>query len=249
MHGKVGKTVKSYYQEVAGMSAHIPISHWEEEDRPRERLQRHGVGILSDVELIALLLNTGCRGTSAIALARMLLKEHGTTSALGRCSAAQLAAYHGIGPAKAARVLAACELGRRRELEPAHKRPCIRNAQDAARQMFAKLSELRNEVLYVLLLDTKHHLLGEIKVCEGSIDQIWVHPRDVFRPAIEISAPAVIVGHNHPSGDPEPSVPDIELTKRLQAASEVIGIRLLDHIIIGDGVYISLAEKGYCNHK
>ncbi|MCK5242430.1 DNA repair protein RadC [bacterium] len=231
------------------MPTHIPISQWGNEEQPRERLLQYGVGVLSEVELIALLLNTGSRGSSAIVLARLLLKEHGDISALGKCSPSQLAAYRGMGPAKVARLLAACELGRRREARPVSKRVRIHSAHDAAQQMFVKLRELRHEALYVLLLDTKHQLLGNVLVGQGSVDQIGVQPREVFRPAIEISAAAVIVCHNHPSGDPEPSMPDIQLTKRLQAASQVIGIRLLDHIIIGDGVFISLAEKGYCNHK
>jgi len=226
-----------------------PIRQWVLGDRPRERLLSKGAAALSDVELIAILLNTGSHGTSAVELARLLLRQTGSILALGKCSAAKLKAYPGMGPAKVARLLAACELGRRREQYQQVPRPLIQCASDAARLLFAKIRDVKHECIVVILLDTKHRVIGESLVSMGSLDQASVHPRDVFRPALENSAAAVIVAHNHPSGDPKPSQTDVQLTERLQEAAYLLGIRLLDHIIIGDGVFISLAEKGYIKGK
>ncbi len=227
------------------METKLPISAWPEGDRPRERLFALGSSVLSDAELIAILLGTGGKGSSALDLARQLLQQYDGIFSLGRSSAVRISNMPGIGPAKAARVLAACELGRRREGKNISQRTIIRSPADAARIAAAHLRDSDRECFLVILLDTKHKVLSEELVSVGILDQAPVHPREIFRPALEYSAAALVLAHNHPSGDPDPSQADLRLTRQLLEASVILGIRLLDHIIIGDGEFLSLAEKGY----
>lgn len=227
------------------METKLPISAWPEGDRPRERLIALGSSVLSDAELIAILLGTGGKGSSALDLARRLLQQYNGIFSLGRSSAVRISNMPGIGPAKAARVLAACELGRRREGKNNSQRAIIRCPADAARIAAARLRDSDRECFLAILLDTKHKVLSEELVSVGILDQAPVHPREIFRPALEHSAAALVLAHNHPSGDPSPSQSDLRLTRQLLKASEILGLRLLDHIIIGDGEFLSLAEKGY----
>lgn len=220
------------------------IPAWPEEERPRERLLTRGAEALSDAELVAILLGHGTRGCSAVVLARELIRRHGGLSALGRLSPERLTALPGVGPAKAARLLAACELGRRRERKHTPGRTTISGPADAVRLASARLRDLNKECFLAIFLDTKNHVLKEEVISIGSLDQTPVHPREVFKSAIELSAAGVIAAHNHPSGDPTPSRADLQLTRQLCLAAKVLGIRFLDHVIIGDGDFRSLLTEG-----
>ncbi|MEW6515947.1 MAG: DNA repair protein RadC [candidate division FCPU426 bacterium] len=223
----------------------VPLSQWPEMDKPRERLARLGPASLSDAELIAILLGQGTRGVTAVDLGRRLLQRSEGLERLGRLAVSDLAALSGIGIAKASRLVAACELGRRRERPAVAARPPVRSSQEAAKLISARLRDLEQEAFCLLLLDSRHRLLAEPVISLGGLDQAPVHPREVFRAALSHPTAAVIVAHNHPSGDPAPSESDVALTQRLAAGAELLGLRLLDHIIIGKGVFISLAEKGH----
>lgn len=226
------------------MERHLPISQWPETDKPRERLNRLGAGSLSEAELLAVLLGSGTKGLTAVDLGRQLLQRCQGLDRLGRFGAAELAAIPGVGLAKAARIVAACELGRRRERPGPAVQPVVRTAQAAARLVSARLRDLDREAFCLVLLDNRHRVLAEPLVSVGSLEQAQVHPREVFRAALSQPTAAVIVAHNHPSGDPTPSEADLALTRRLVAGAELLGLRLLDHIIVGEGVFVSLAEKG-----
>jgi len=221
------------------------ISFWPETERPRERLLALGPSALSDAELIAILLGNGSKGNSAIDLARDLLQRHGGLSALGRLSPAKMTALTGLGSAKAARILAACELGRRREGKNAPRGQNLSTPEDAARLAAAQLRDCQQECFLALYMDIKNRLLRAEIISIGSCDQAPVHPGEVLRRAVELSCSAIIVAHNHPSGDAAPSPADIQLTEQLYQAAKLLGIRLVDHVIIGDGEYKSLMAEGY----
>jgi DNA repair protein RadC len=218
-------------------------------DRPREKLAARGAACLTDAELLAIFLRTGIKGKSAIALAGELLKAKGSLRALSRCRTAELAkAAAGMGPAKAAELAAAFELGKRLARGGA-ERPLL-NSAELIYQMFGLELQARDrELLRVLLLDTKLRLLCVEDVALGSLSECIAHPREIFRPAIIHSAYGVILVHNHPSGDPVPSQADHQLTRQLNEAAKMLQINFLDHIIIGspDGgrhPYFSFREAG-----
>jgi DNA repair protein RadC len=220
-----------------------------ETDRPREKLAKHGATALSDAELLAIFLRTGRRGKSALALASELLEAKGSLKGLAKCDAGELAkAVSGIGPAKAAELCAAVELGCR--LARAGDRAPLLDSAEAAYEYFAPvMQKMDREALKVVLLDTKLRLLREESAFVGSLNECVAHPREIFRPAIIHRAYAVIVIHNHPSGDPAPSSADRALTSRLREAADLLQITLIDHIIIGnaDGgrqPYFSFREAG-----
>ncbi len=223
----------------------LALPRWRPEDRPRERLLAAGAAALSDAELVALLLCEGRRGCTALDLARELLTAHEGLAGLGRITSAELIACSGIGPAKAARLLAAIELGRRREVGTAPRGVRISTPEDAARAVSARLRDAVQECFLVLLLDARHRLLCVDTLSLGGWEQALIQPREVFRPAVVRAAAAVIVAHNHPSGDPAPSPADLRLTRQLLEAAKCLGIRLLDHVIIGNGSYCSLRTEGH----
>ena len=222
----------------------IPLS-----DRPREKLAAHGAACLTDAELLAIFLRTGVKGKSAITLASELLRKKGSLRALSRSSTGELAnAAPGIGPAKAAELAAAFELGKRLARGGA-ERPVLDSAAVIYETFGAELQARDREVLRVLLLDTKLRLLAAEDVALGSLNECIAHPREIFRPAIMHSAYAAILVHNHPSGDPTPSQADNRLTRQLGDAAKLLQINFLDHIIIGlpDGgrvPYFSFREAG-----
>jgi DNA repair protein RadC len=222
----------------------IPLS-----DRPREKLAAHGAACLTDAELLAIFLRTGVKGKSAITLASELLRKKGSLRALSRSSTGELAkAAPGIGPAKAAELAAAFELGKRLARGEA-ERPVLDSAAVIYETFGAELQARDREVLRVLLLDTKLRLLAAEDVALGSLNECIAHPREIFRPAIMHSAYAAILVHNHPSGDPTPSQADNRLTRQLGDAAKLLQINFLDHIIIGlpDGgrvPYFSFREAG-----
>lgn len=210
-----------------------------EDERPRERLWSHGPGSLADAEVLAVLLRSGVGGLSAVDLARQLLAEGWT--ALARKTAPELANVRGMGPAKAATILAALEAARRMTREEA-KKDVITGPDDVAR-LVSDLRDLDYEEFRVLFLNTKHHVLAIETVFRGGLDTVTVFPREVFRRAVARSAAAIIVVHNHPSGDPTPSSADRALTDRLEAAGDVLGVSVVDHVIIGQGRHVSLHQR------
>jgi len=222
------------------------IKDWPVADRPREKLLSTSPEALSDSELLALILRSGhaARGTSALDLARDLLNGFGSLRALASVTAAELCQVPGIGPAKAAEILALGELSRRFAATPLSPGARFTSSREVFAHFHERLRDRKKEVFLTLLLDSKNRVLREIQVSEGSLNASIVHPREVFQPVIRESAAAVLFIHNHPSGDPAPSREDLELTTRLRDAGALMGVRVLDHIIIGSGRYVSLADQG-----
>jgi DNA repair protein RadC len=213
------------------------IKEWPEDERPRERLMKLGADSLSEAQLLAIVLATGdaSTGQSALDLARHLLHTFGGLRALDAASVTELCQSKGIGPAKATTIKAALELGKRLSGEPPQRKVKVTAPQDLVQYYQPRIQHLRKEVFKVVLLDTKHQLLKDVTVSEGSLSASLVHPREAFLPAIKESAAAVVFVHNHPSGDPTPSPEDKELTHRLAEVGRLVGISVLDHIIIGTG--------------
>ena len=210
----------------------LKIREMPEEERPREKLMARGAAALTDPELIAILLRTGVRGANAIEVARALLARYKSLGDLSRCTVKELAAIRGVGNAKAVQLVAAFGLGQRLARE-SFVRKKIDSPELVCDLVGAEMRMLHKESLRIILLDSRYHMLRIEEISIGSINESIAHPRDVFRPAIIFSAYAVIVVHNHPSGDPSPSQADHSLTRRLSEAAELLQIKLLDHIIIG----------------
>ncbi|MFQ5795352.1 MAG: DNA repair protein RadC [Candidatus Bipolaricaulia bacterium] len=220
------------------------IRDWPEAERPRERLIRDGPEALSDAELVAIALGTGTGGMSAVDLARLLLARFGGLRGLDRATASELRQIPGIGPAKAAGLRAALELGKRLLRQGVVARRRIQSVEDVFDYYRPYLRDLKREVFHMMLLDGRNKLIREVTISTGSLTASIVHPREVVKEAIRESAAAVIFVHNHPSGEPEPSVEDIEITERLVDACELVGVRVLDHVIVGDDRYASFVELG-----
>jgi DNA repair protein RadC len=212
---------------------------------PRERLARHGIHALSVAELLALVLRTGTRGQSASALAQRLLERFGSLAGLVRAGDAELLSTRGLGRAKLASLRAALELGprlARSELAPGMR---LAGPEQVHRHLESRLRPLRQELFLALLVDSRQRLIAEVEVSRGSLNQSLVHPREVFAPALRESAAAILVAHNHPSGDAEPSPEDHEVTRRLVRAGELLGVQVLDHLVIGGSGYTSFAQRGW----
>jgi DNA repair protein RadC len=224
------------------------IKEWPEDERPRERLMKLGADTLSEAQLLAIVLATGdaSSGQSALDLAMYLVRTFDGLRALDAASIAELCQIKGIGPAKATTIKAALELGKRLFGEPVQRHLKVTSPQDLVNYFQPRLQHLRKEVFKAVLLNTKHQMLKDVTVSEGSLSASLVHPREAFLPAIKESAAAVIFLHNHPSGDPTPSTEDKALTLRLAEVGQLIGISVLDHIIIGSGSpgYISFRDAG-----
>ena len=214
------------------------------DERPRERMITYGASALSHAELLAILLRTGTRRESAIHIAQRILMQVGSIRQLVDLSIEELTQIKGIGPAKAVQLKAAVELGlrlsRSRHMEPV----VIRSPRDAAELLTEQLRYLQKEHFVCLFLNTKNHVIAQETLSMGSLNASIVHPREVFRAAIKCSSASLICAHNHPSGDPAPSPEDISLTSRLVEAGHIVGIEVLDHLIIGDGNFVSLKERG-----
>jgi DNA repair protein RadC len=203
-----------------------------------------GSGALSDAELLALVLRSGTGKRNAVEIARAMLSEGGSLRRLASSSIGELLRVEGIGVAKAAGVVAAFELGRRAQAEPPRRVLTVRGPEDVAAMMIPRLSGLRVEVFVVLLLDTRNGVTGEAELFRGTLNASLVHPREVFKAAIDAMAAGVIAVHNHPSGDPEPSADDLEITRQLSATGSVVGIPLRDHLIVAGDRWTSLAARG-----
>jgi DNA repair protein RadC len=212
------------------------------EDRPRERLARHGSEALANRELLALLLGTGVRGRSALALADDLLASG--LRGLAACSLPDLEGRHGLGRAKASRLLAALELGSRLASEGPQSAPVFRTPQEAARHLLPRYAARAVETFGLLALDVRRRLKREAVVSVGCLTSSLVHPREVFQEAVVARAAGLILFHNHPSGDPEPSAEDLALTRRLASVGTLMGIEVLDHLILGAGRFVSLKDRG-----
>ncbi|MDK2743629.1 MAG: DNA repair protein RadC [Nitrospira sp.] len=221
------------------------IAYWPKTERPRERLLAKGSEALSDAHLLAILLRTGRRDSSAVQVAIELLDRMGGLGGLAVCGVEELCAVPGVGPAKAAQLRAALELGRRSLAVPLSTGTRISSSADLFKHFHPALRDLKHEIFKVVLLDAKNTVVKETTVSEGSLTLSIVHPREVFALAVRESAAAVIFLHNHPSGDPTPSQEDRRLTERLVAAGHLLGIRVLDHVIVGDGRYVSFADEGW----
>jgi DNA repair protein RadC len=222
------------------------IKEWSASDRPRERLEAVGAAALTTRELVALLVGSGLEGRTAVDVAEDLLQRgEGSLRRLAARPVAELRQTRGVGAAVAARVAASLELGRRLAREGPLERGRIRSPADVFERCAPTMRDLLHEEFRVLLLNTQHAVMREIVVTRGILDASVVHPREVFRPAVAESAAALILVHNHPSGDPAPSPEDREVTRQLADAGRIIGIPVLDHVIVGDARYVSFVEAGY----
>ena len=211
-------------------------------ERPRERLFALGGDRVSDDELVAVVLGTGSPGRSVLRLARDLLAHVGGISALARAAPHELVALPGIGACKAARVVAAFQLGRRAIEVAVSPATGIRSADEVFTRLRPRMIGLAQEIFVVLALDIRNVIIDEVEVARGCLTGVDVHPREVFRPLIRQSAAACVVAHNHPSGDPQPSADDMALTLRLREVGELVGIPVLDHLVIGGDGYTSIAD-------
>ncbi len=222
------------------------IKQWPENERPREKLLGLGAEILSEAELLALVIRTGdpSTGLSAVDLGRQLISEFGSLRNIGRATVGEICRIKGTGPAKAASIKAALEMGNRLNSDRLANGERFTSPEQVYNHYHYGMRDRRKEYFMTLLLDGKNRILKEARISEGSLNQSIVHPREVFSPAVRESAAAVILVHNHPSGDPEPSREDAEITRRLKEAGELMGVRVLDHIIIGDGSFVSFAARG-----
>ncbi|MGU3344966.1 RadC family protein [Pseudomonas monsensis] len=223
----------------------MSIRDWPAAERPREKLLEQGSGSLSDAELLAIFLRTGVSGKSAVDLARHLLSQFGSLRVLLEADLATFSEQLGLGPAKFAQLQAVLEMGRRHLAERMRKKPALESPQVVRDYLKSMLRHEPHEVFGCLFLDSKHQVLTFEALFRGSIDNTSVHPREVVKRALANNAAAVILCHNHPSGNSDPSQSDRLLTKRLQKALELIDVRVLDHFIVGEGEPLSMAECGW----
>ncbi len=222
----------------------LPIKEWPEGERPREKLLANGPGSLADAELLAIFIRTGLPGKTALDLARDALLEAGGLRALLNLSATQLCQFKGIGTAKYVQFQAALELGRRYLMEQMEKGDAIANPQMSRDYLTLQLRDKPYESFFVMFLDSKHRVIHHQALFRGTIDSASVPVREVVKEALKHNAAALIVAHNHPSGVCEPSAADKSLTQALYLALEMVGVKLLDHFIVGESEVLSFAEMG-----
>jgi len=217
-------------------------------ERPYEKLEKYGAEMLSDAELLAIVIKTGTRSETSVSLAQRILardEEGKGIAALHDFSLEQLRSISGIGKVKAIQIKAVMELSKRIASTFGNNgKVIIRSSSDVSKLLMEDMRHLKKEVFKVLLLNIKNHLIKQMNISIGSLNASIVHPREVFSEAVKTGCSSIIFVHNHPSGDPEPSMEDIDTTKKLASAGEILGIKVLDHIIIGNGIYVSLKEKG-----
>nr|WP_330397033.1 DNA repair protein RadC [Anaerovirgula multivorans] len=220
------------------------IKEMPECERPREKLLTHGVNALSNAELLAIILSTGTKEMSAIDLANHIIHSSKEgLRVLTNCTIEELSLTKGVGLAKSSQIIAAIELGKRIALTSKANNYKIKSPDDVSHLLMEEMRYLKKEFFNIILLNTKNEVIAVENISIGSVNASIVHPREVFVRAIKRTSSSIILVHNHPSGDPDPSKEDINITKRLVEAGKVIGIEVLDHIIIGDNVYSSLKEK------
>ena len=220
------------------------ITDLQASDRPRERLAAQGPEVLSNAELLAILLRVGVQGENAVQVGQRLLTRYRNLSGIHRAPFEELVRERGLGAAKAAQIKAAIELGRRLARETPQDKPTINSPKDAADMVRYEMSVLEQEHLRVILLDTRNHVLDIVEVYKGSLNSSQVRVGEVFKAAVRRSAASVIVVHNHPSGDPTPSPDDVAVTRAFVQAGKLLDVEVLDHLIIGEGQWVSLKERG-----
>lgn len=225
---------------------HIPITAWPEDERPREKLEKHGASSLSEPELLAILINSGSGKRTALDLARLLLHEYQTLRRLSELSVADLkrGTFKGIGRVKAIVLVAAFELARRIQSSEKNNSEPIRTPEDIAKIFGPKMRDMKQEEFIVVILNSANRIIRERTITKGLLNSSLTHPREVFREAILENAASVILIHNHPSGNTEPSREDIQITKQLIEAGKIIGIPVHDHIIIAGASFTSMMERG-----
>ncbi len=224
----------------------ITIKAWAEEDRPREKLSKQGRRFLSDAELIAILIGSGTRNESAVELSKRILHAcNNDLHQLGKLGVQELSKFKGIGEAKAISIIAALELGRRRKDAISPERIKVSSSKDAYHAIFAQFSDINHEEFWVLILNRGNKITARHLISRGGQAGTVVDPKIIFNIALQNHAASIIVAHNHPSGNLKPSQTDIELTKRLKAAGQVLDIPVLDHLIITDTGFFSFADEGF----
>ncbi len=224
---------------------YISIKSWAEEDRPREKLLLKGRNALTDAELVAILIGSGSRSESAVDLSKRILKNvENNLNELGKSTIKELMKFKGIGEAKAISIAAALELGRRRQLSDLKKRPQIRSSRDAYNAIAQLVVDLPHEEFWILLLNRSNHVIGRTQISSGGTAGTIVDAKMIFRKALEVQASAIILCHNHPSGSLQPSEADISVTKKVKQGGTYLDIGVLDHLIISEKGYCSLADEG-----
>ena len=229
------------------MADKLTIAHWAEDDQPREKLRDKGPQALSNAELLAILIGSGTPGISAVELMQQVLNDNNNNlNTLGKMTIRQLMDYKGIGEAKAITILAACELGKRRQQETPEERPCLSTATRIYNHMHPQLQDLDVEEFWLLLMNQDYRLIKKVRIAHGGISEVTVDIRIIIREAVLCNATIIAVCHNHPSGSLTPSHADDNLTKSIQAACTVMRIKFMDHVIVTDGAYYSFHEEGKC---
>ena len=223
----------------------MPITDWPQDERPREKLLLRGAPALSDAELLAIFLRTGIPGKSAVDLARDLLSRFGGLRQLLKAAAPDFCAEKGLGPAKYTQLQAVLEMARRHLAEDLPERDALKDPQSARDYLKSRLRDLPHEVFAILFLDARHRVIAFEELARGSLDGAAVYPREVLKAALRHNAAAVILAHNHPSGVSEASAADRTLTTQLKSALAAVDVRVLDHLIIGEGAPASFAERGW----
>jgi len=223
----------------------IPINNWPREDRPREKLLKNGEHTLSNSELLAILLGTGTRGESAMDLARMILQKFKAFRNIGQADLYSSEGLRGLGNAKVARIKAAIEIGKRfKEEEIKEDRPKIESSEDITEILMPRMQDLKNEIFKVVLLNSENRIMDILEAEEGTVNQAKPIIREIFQKAMQHFASFIICVHNHPSGNPNPSQEDKEFTQALVQAGNILLVKCLDHIIIGNGDYFSFCDQG-----
>ena len=223
---------------------HPKMKDWPEDERPREKLLKAGPQALSDAELVALIVGSGTCGVTAVDVAKMLVRENGGLAGLAARGVPELVRMRGIGRAKGARLLAAFEIGRRTASRPGSAKSKVRSPEDLAQRFGPALRDARQEVFKAILLDSGHRVIRDVTVSTGTLNASLVHPREVFKAAVDGLAASVILMHNHPSGEPAPSAEDRSITLQMAEAGRLLGIPVLDHVIIAGNGFFSFAKEG-----
>ncbi|QNR24813.1 RadC family protein [Croceimicrobium hydrocarbonivorans] len=221
------------------------IKDWSEDDQPRAKMINKGPSALSDAELLSILMGSGKTGQSALDISRHILESvsHNLLE-FSRLSIDDLEGFEGVGPAKAVRLQAALELGRRRELAGALQRKMVSSSSDAYSVLKSKLSDLRHEEFWVLFLNNRNQVLAQQRISKGGLSGTTADPREVFQIALRLQSTGIILAHNHPSGALRPSASDDRLTQQMKAAGELLVIKVLDHLIITESGYFSYSDEG-----
>ena len=227
------------------LSSKLNINQWAEEDRPREKMERLGAEALSDAELLAILVGSGSPQEDAVSLMKRILNDcNNNLNTLGKMTLRQLCEYNGVGPAKAITILAACELGKRRQMEKPEERPDLGTATKIYNHMHPVLQDCDVEEFWLLLMNQNNRLIKKVRISHGGITEVSVDIRIIMREAVLANATIIAVCHNHPSGNLRPSTADNDLTNQLQRACQLMRLHFMDHVILTDGNYFSYRETG-----